>query len=196
MQHGVKLHRDFDRHAFAAAAQDIGTLLRRSEIAVAGPSCRPGSQPILEDDLVAFNGINHDCICETDTLAYGYVDLHPDACYKCEDNRDHSCEPFVIDVREGGLHPDRWNGEWYSFSFKTRWYPYDRAVMLAMLALKHHLGDSVAMDSIGGWYAFNEQGRRIRTPGSRLFGKRQPSAVQIYEHVFPDRAPVQCVVEN
>ena len=57
VQHEVRLHRDFDRLAFAAAVEDIRTLFRHSEIAVAGPSGRPTSSPILEDDLIDFNGV-------------------------------------------------------------------------------------------------------------------------------------------
>ena len=65
-----------------------------------------------------------------------------------------------------------------------------------MLVLKHHMGDSVVPRTLGGWYAYNEQGRHIRTRDGGLSARRQPCAVQIYEHVFPDRAPIMPMVED
>ena len=46
--HDIHLDSDFDRAAFVAAAKDIRTLIRRSEIEVVGPSGRPNSLPIVE----------------------------------------------------------------------------------------------------------------------------------------------------
>lgn len=52
-----------DSAAFVAAVEDIRTLM-----AGCGPCCRPGRQatgtvPVLEDDLIAFNGVNLNCVC-------------------------------------------------------------------------------------------------------------------------------------
>ena len=45
-------------------------------------------------------------------------------------------------------HPDE---NRYLFDCKTRYLPYDKAIMLAMLALKHHLRDTVVMESVLPW---------------------------------------------
>ena len=59
--------------------------------------------------------------------------------------------------------------------------------MLAMIALKHHLGDQVEMHSKGRW---DIQWRHGGGPWARLAGRNPPGSIEIYEHVFPDRAPV------
>ena len=44
--HDILLDKEFDRAAFAAAARDVRTLIRRAEVKVVGPSGRPNSLPI------------------------------------------------------------------------------------------------------------------------------------------------------
>ena len=56
--HDIFLDMDFDSAAFAAVVGDIRTLIRRSEIEIVGPSARPNSLPIAEENRVAFNGVN------------------------------------------------------------------------------------------------------------------------------------------
>ena len=62
--HDILLHRNFDRKDFVAATADIRTLLGRLEIPLAGPTGRPETLPVVEDDLIAFNGVNHACVCD------------------------------------------------------------------------------------------------------------------------------------
>ena len=73
--HDIYLEKNFDRAAFAAAARDIRTLIRRSEVQVVGPEGRPNSLPIVEDERIAFSGVNRHCVCgllnqRTGTCAY------------------------------------------------------------------------------------------------------------------------------
>ena len=49
---------NIDRTAFAAAVADIRELFRRSELRIAGPSGRPATMPVLDDDLIGFNSVN------------------------------------------------------------------------------------------------------------------------------------------
>ena len=63
-----------------------------------------------------------------------------------------------------------------------------------MIALKHHLGDSVEMTSKGRWAI--EWGAGYNWP-SDLEPQRIPKgAVEIYEHVFPERAPVRNILSR
>ena len=66
--------------------------------------------------------------------------------------------------------------------------------MLAMIALKHHLDDSAEMTSKGRWVI--EWGAGYNW-SSDLEPHRIPKgAVEIYEHVFPDRAPVRNILSE
>ena len=178
--HWINLSKDFDRTAFAAAVDDISTLIRRTEIKVAGPEGRPNSLPILEPDRVEFNGVNHNCVC-------GKGDSEELCLAECliDNRRDHSCEIFYMDVRPAVLLEHRLYRGAYAFDCKTNRLPYDKMVMLAMIALKHHLGDSLTAGTKGRW-AY-EWGAGSQWSSVRLQG----GAVAIYEHVFPERAPVQ-----
>ena len=172
--HDIYLHRDFDREAFAAASDDIGRLLGRMEIAVAGPDGRPGTMPIIEHDYIAFNGVNHSCVCDPEDPAYYTEAVCPPACYRWSvDTR----MPFDVDARAdvplSSLHEDH-----YWFYCKTKRLPYDRAVMVALLALKHHLGDSAVMRSHGAWRGVWQR------------------AVRDYTHVFPERAPARNILDG
>ena len=172
--HDIYLHKDFDREAFAAASDDIRRLLGRMEIAVAGPTGRPGTMPIIEHDYIAFNGVNHACVCDPEDPAYHTDAICAPACYRW---RIDTRMPFDVDARAdvplSSLHEDH---HW--FYCKTRRLPYDRAVMVAMLALKHHLGDSAIMRSHGSWRGVWQR------------------AVRDYTHVFPERAPVENILDG
>ena len=65
-----------------------------------------------------------------------------------ENGRNQACDYFKVDVRPEGrlsnLHKDA-----YWFSWTRRLLPYDEMVMMAMIVLKHHLEDSVTMESGG-----------------------------------------------
>ena len=67
--HDILLDMDFDRAALAAAVEDIRTLFRRTELPVVGPSGRPGTLPVLEDDFIGFNGRNRGCTSQIHRLA-------------------------------------------------------------------------------------------------------------------------------
>ena len=145
--HDIFLARDFDRRAFAAAVEDIRTLIRRTEFPVAGLEGRPGTMPVLEDDHISFSGVNYNCVCPP-----GVPEI-PGCSSECSRgswDRDHSFGTFHVNVGPGArlsrFHKDR-----YWFDCKTRRKPYSVLAMAAMIALKHHLGNSVVMRSKGSW---------------------------------------------
>ena len=192
--HDILLYRDFDRAAFAAAVEDIRTLISREDIDLAGPSGRPGAKPILNAELIGFNGVNNRCRCDkSDPAYYDYERFCPAICrdrrrdlWSCGDDSQQS---FYVDVRPDqpqalfqdvvpeGL-PVRHSGS-YWFDCKTRYRPYDLVVMLAMLALKRHLGASAVMTSKARWA-----------------GGWKGGGVGVYERVFPERAPVQNILDE
>ena len=190
--HDLYLDMDFDRAAFADAVDDIGTLFRRAELPVVGPSGRPLTLPVLDDDFIGFNGRNQGCTCDPEDPRYH--DWAPCRIQRCSgpflDDGDGS-SPFVMDLK-----PDRpWGvstlGGRYWFDCKTRRRPYDQAVMLAMIALKHHLAGQVDLRSRGRW---DIEWKRTGGPSARSAGWSSSSPVELYEHVFPDRAPVQNIL--
>ena len=179
--HDILLDKNFDRAAFAAAANDIRTLISRSEVKVVGSYGRPLSLPVVEENLIEFNGINQKCVCGESDLD----DYCPPECSPFGSFGGHA-QPFIIDLTSEsyiGFCKDR-----YWFDCKTKRKPYDKLVKMSMIALKHHLGDSIELSSHGNWsydwgagYELSEQTPR-RTPRG---------AVAVYEHIFPERAPVQ-----
>ena len=192
--HDIALYKDFDRAAFAAAVEDIRTLISDVDIELAGPSGRPCTRPILNPDLIGFNGVNNRCRCDrSDPAYYDYEHFCPAICrdrrrdlWSCGDDSQQS---FYVDVRPGQPqalfqevvpdgHPVRHSGS-YRFDFKTRYRPYDLVVMLAMLALKHHLGTSAVMGSSARWA-----------------GDWKYWPVDVYERAFPERAPVQNILDE
>ena len=182
--HNIHLDMDFDRDAFAAAVDDVRTLFRRTELPVVGPSGRPATLPVLDDDFIGFNGINHDCVCDPE--ASDYHDLRP--CWSAPREPAHTMNdggsPFVMDLKpERPWGVSTFEGR-YWFDFSTRHKAYDQAVMLALVALKHHLGDQAEIHSKGMW----------KMSDIVLFawgdGWSSSSVVDLYEHVFPERAPV------
>ena len=191
--HDIYLDIDCDRTAFAAAVADIRTLIRRTEIPLAGPSGRPGTMPVLDNNYIGFNGINRNCVCDPGGPDYhGLEDCRNASCLSGR-RGDNSYQPFEIDLK-----PDRPCGIMqmdgrYWIDCKTRRMVYDQAVMLAMIALKHHLGDQVEMHSKGGW---NIQWRHGGGPWDRFVGRELPGPIEIYEHVFPDRAPVANILAS
>ena len=207
--HDIHLHRDFHRKAFATAVEDAITLIGHLEIELAGPSGRPDTAPILEPDRIAFNGVNYRCRC--DRYDPGYHDdsrYCPDICLDRHRDSpgivpddlperfrllDYSYQPLIVDVRprptlrtKGEEFP-AWNHgprkDTYWFDCKTRYKPYDMAVMLAMIALKQHLGDSVLMASGAAWDSGWGYSDHFRL-----------DAVRFYERVFPERAPVHNIL--
>ena len=191
--HDIHLDRDFDRTAFASAIRDIRELFRRSELSVVGPSGRPGTTPVLDDDYIGFNGTNHDCTCEPDAPWYH---SHWDClfvgtnCFAAIPNNDGG-QPFIMDVAREPRRTVWTSDDRYWFYCKTRRKPYDQAVMLAMIALKHHLGEQIELDTKGSWHLWVVDNSLITSgvPGWSL-----RSVVALYEHVFPDRAPVQNIL--
>ena len=99
--HDILLDLDFDRAAFTAAVADIRTLFRRAELPIVGPSGRPGTMPVLDDDFIGFNGVNQNCVCDP-----GDPDYHsPEDCLgaRCRSSR-RGDDPFpaVRDRPEAG----------------------------------------------------------------------------------------------
>ena len=191
--HDIKLDMDYERSAFAAAVADIRTLFRRTELPVVGPSGRRGTLPVLEDDFIGFNGRNRGCTCDPEDPHYH--DWDPCWFGRCSgpffDDGDGG-SPFIMDLK-----PDRpWGRSvmegrhW--FDCKTRRRPYDLAVMLAMIALKHHLSDQIDLHTKGSWGLWTITGGLF----AWFAGWSSSSAVELYEHVFPDRAPVQNILTS
>ena len=190
--HDILLDIDFDRAAFAAAVEDIRTLFRRAELPVVGPSGRPGTLPVLEDDFIGFNGRNQGCTCDPEGPRYR--DWSPCRFGACSgpllDDGDGG-QPFVVDLKPD--HPwgvSTLEGR-YWFDCKTRRKPYDLAVMLAMIALKYRLGEQLDLKSRGRWaIEWNRTGGLFE----RSAGWSSSSPVDLYEHIFPERAPVQNIL--
>ena len=189
--HDIYLDLDYDRAEFAAAVADIRTLFRRAELRIAGPSGRPTTMPILDDYLIGFNGVNRNCTCDpSDPDYHGLRRCRYSTCRPTSFDSDVG-QPLVIDLRPG--HPygiSELRGR-YWIDCKTFRKPYDRAVMLAMIALKHHLGDQVQMYSKGRWDIEWSHGGDA---WDWLVGRRRPGPIDIYTHVFPDRAPVRSIL--
>ena len=99
MGHGHDIHLDgeFDRTAFVASIEDIRTLIRHSEIGVAGSWDRPDTLPILEDDYMSFNGVNYNCICSPEAPEYHCPRRW--CAVECTVWRDGSAQAFPVDVR-------------------------------------------------------------------------------------------------
>ena len=191
--HCMYLDKDFDRAAFAAATEDVRTLIRRVEIKLAGPWGKPGTVPVVECDRIGFNGINRNCACD----GYESQDITPcpPHCLSVGPYLNEACTGgFWVAFRsETPMESLFYDNAWW-FDFTTRRKPFDKMVMLAMIALKHHLGDSVEMVSKGRWAI--EWGAGYSW-SSDLEPQRKPKgAVEIYEHVFPDRAPVQKILSE
>ena len=188
--HDIHLDIDFDRAAFTAAVGDVRTLIRRSEIEIVGPSGRPNSLPIAEENRIAFNGVNYNCVC--DSTEPEVRPRCPRECRAYDRWGVETGQPFDVDVRTEAylLRPTRHQ---YWFFCKSNYQPYDELVQMSMIALKHHLGESIELHSKGNWAhhwgAGHEWSGRLptRTPGG---------AVDVYEHIFPERAPVQNVLSS
>ena len=186
--HDIFLDMDFDPDAFAAAVSDVRTLFRRTELPVVGPSGRPGTVPVLDDDFIGFNGINHDCTCDPE--ASNYRDMGPcwDARCRPASPRNDGGSPFVMDLK-----PERpWGvttfGGRYWFECPTRRTAYDLAVMLAMVPLKHHLAEQIEIHTKGVWSFWNISDNLLFPWGPGW--SKSSSVVSMYEQVFPERAPV------
>jgi|GEM_PF-6450989 len=188
--HDIHLDKNFDRAAFAAAAIDIRTLIRRSEIELAGPSGRPDSLPIVEELRIAFNGVNHNCVCGSSEPEFR--PRCPRECRFYDRWGSDAGQSFIVDIRseEYLLRPKK---DQYWFYCKTYQKPYDEMVKMSMIALKHHLGDSIELSSKGNWAYHWGAGYEL---AGRPPKRKRGGAVEVYEHVFPDRAPVQNILAS
>ena len=188
--HDIHLDLDFDRSAFSAAVADIRELFRRSEVRIAGPSGRPATMPVLDDDLIGFNGVNLNCVCDPRDSDYNRM-------MRCRYGSCHSAgvnsvigQPFVIDLRPGHPYGISEHQGRYWIDCKTFRRRYDHA---AMIAPKHHLGDQAEMHSKGRWGIEWSHGGDA---WDWFVGRRLPGAVEVYTHVFPDRAPVRNILDS
>ena len=187
--HDIHLDIDYD----PAAAADIRTLFRRAEPPIAGPSGRPRTTPDLDDSHIGFNGINRNCVCDPSDPDYHGLEDCLNAICLSDRRGDNSYQPFEIDLKSTRRWRSSKQRDSYWFDCKTRRKLYDQAVMLAMIALKHHLGDQVEMHSKGRWdieWSFGGG------PWDRFVGRELPGPVDIYEHVFLDRAPVANILAS
>ena len=188
--HDLELDFDFDRAAFAAAARDIRTLIRRSEIEIVGPSGRPNSLPVVEDARIAFNGVNYNCDCGSSE-----PESRPRCPPECRpyDRWDNDMgQSFIVDINSSGYMSSSRGGQ-YWFDCKTYRKPYDEMVKMSMMALKHHLGDTITLHSKGNW-AYHWGAGHERSDGTAK--RARGGAVEMYEHVFPERAPVQNILAS
>ena len=190
--HDILLDRDFDRAAFASATRDIRTLMRRTEIKVVGPLGQPYSLPIVEDERIEFNGVNQDCVC-----GIGDYEMGKSCTFECRASflrSGDAGQAFTMDVRPKQclkMYSYRDGVLW--FDCKTRHKPYDEMVKMCMIVLKYHLGDSIVLHSKGNWaYHWGAGHERPGQTPTRLPG----GAVEVYEHVFPERAPVQNILDS
>ena len=196
--HDLFLDRKFDRTAFAAAVEDIRMLFRRTELPVVGISGRPGTQPRLDDDCIAFNGINYDCTCDPGAPDYHDVRYCPPrarcsrSAYPRNDGLDHGVGFWMGLTPEEIRHNWRFEGKLW-FEFPTRRRAFDQAVMLTLVPLKHHFGDQAQIHSKGNWMMWEASNIARSTWGP---GWSSSSVVSMYEHVFPERAPVRNILTH
>ena len=195
--HDVILDKNCDPAAFADAVKDVRTLVRRIEIPIVGPSGNPSSRPVIEDDRIEFNGVNFGCVCPIESTRDVEYFRCGKECYSNLNGDDESGQPFRVSVNpEPGMYsrklyrmPNDRLGYW--FDCKTRRHRYDLLVMVSLIALKHHLGKAISVTSKARWPWEWSVG-----PGSFWSDNPNPGAIQVYEHVFPDRAPVQDILDN
>ena len=101
-------------------AQDIQSIILASEVPIGDGDGGRDSQPVLEHDLVQLNGIG-------------------------DESHESLCYPPNFKWNQE-VHPPESHG----FAFcKTARKPYDVVVCAALLAIKHHLGDNVEINSDG-----------------------------------------------
>ncbi len=179
--------REFERPAFAKAAEDVQLILSRGRdmgIQIAGPSGT--GKPIVNEATIAFNGF---AFCGhkyrdlgkpfASATAQGVDETDPPYDPKTEPwfsgpfLETRSCggictgEPFVVDrlymVRdwERPVAPDR-----YSSSCETHFKPYDLLVTASLIRLKERLGDEIVISSANPDHGFDDGLRLCR----ELFG--------------------------
>ena len=101
-------------------AQDIQSIILASEVPIGDGDGGRDSQPLLEHDLVQLNGIG-------------------------DESHESLCYPPNFKWNQGFRPPES-----HGFAFcKTARKPYDVVVCAALLAIKHHLGDNVEINSDG-----------------------------------------------
>ena len=101
-------------------AQDIENIIMASEMPLGDGSDEPGSQPILEHDLVQVNGIG-------------------------DEGHETLCYPPDFEWNRKFHQPESLGSDFC----KTARKPYDVVVCAALLAIKHHQGDNVEIHSDG-----------------------------------------------
>lgn len=136
----IELNLDFDSAAFNAAVEDVRTLMRRSEAPVVDPSGNPSTLPILEQGMIEFNGVNHGRRCPAPEfekrIGRCAGECNPEYDRFVYDDDSH--QAFIVNVNDNSYIDRIGVGSpiVYWFYCNTRYKPYDKAVMLAMLALK------------------------------------------------------------
>ena len=97
--HEIHLNGDIDRSVFSAAAGDVRTHIRCSEVPVAVPGGRRGAIPELKDDHISCDGVDLNRSCSPEDP--GYHGPHQSCSLDCSSWRDGSGQCFKVDVRPG-----------------------------------------------------------------------------------------------
>ena len=154
-----------------------------------------GVRPSKQDPMYEFNGVNFGCVCPDNADKDGKDPLCPTQTPIIASPVMKATSPFALLPEPGSYSsklyrmPNGRFGDW--FDCKTRRRPYDLLVMVSLIALKHHLGEAISVYSKATW-----PGEWSVGPGGFWSANPSPGAIQVYEHVFPDRAPVQNILDN
>lgn len=191
MGYDIDMYLDFDHAAFNAAVEDVGTLIRRSEAPVAGTSGKPSTLPILEDEIFELNWVNRSCRCPAPKLEKRIKrcrgGCNPEYYRVVYD--DDGYQAFIVNVNDNryilciGLDSTFVHCLYCSTCYK----PYDKVAMLAIPELKQHMGASISLKTKASWSKFGV--------GSYSENPVPNSPLAIYDHVFPDRAPVKNILD-
>lgn len=158
-----------DPQKLAAAHWDVVQIVRASKVPLANGHGDVGSEPIISEGVVIFNGVGDDAH-ETFSWPPNFTDRFP----------DHSKgETWETPVRTGELicMPDE---SGFGFEFcKTARKPYDAVVTACLIAVKRHLGDDVEVSSDGTEDEF------MNGAGNYSFEQVNPeTGAELFERVF------------
>ncbi|MXY68661.1 MAG: hypothetical protein F4Y47_08875 [Acidobacteriia bacterium] len=89
------------------------------ETPLAGPTGRLETLPVVEDDFIAFNGVNHSWVCDPENPEYDTLKY---CSWRKEGNRSQNdnWHPFVVNVGPGVQRRAYPRADYYRFDCKTR----------------------------------------------------------------------------